>query len=178
MKLEQFREIADENLSDLTVDERMLQDLHRKMCSVSAPRKPLVPRQAIAFAAACVAVMLVSGGVLMGTGGVTTALMGNTSKDSNAALAIQPANSASKLASHLATSKAADGTVLSYGIESVEEYSEGVAVAQATNGLYGYVNEDKLWVVKAIYDRAEIVKDGKALVVLQGEEQIIEIPAH
>ena len=30
MKLEQFREIADENLSDLTVDERMLQDLHKQ----------------------------------------------------------------------------------------------------------------------------------------------------
>ena len=30
MKLEQFREIADENLSDLNVDERMLQDLHRE----------------------------------------------------------------------------------------------------------------------------------------------------
>ena len=39
MKLEQFKEIADENLRDLYVDERMVSRIHRKLCAVPVRRK-------------------------------------------------------------------------------------------------------------------------------------------
>ena len=69
MKLEQFKEIADENLRDLYVDERMVSRIHRKLCAVPVRRKARVPRASALLAAACVVVMLLSGGVLLhGTG--------------------------------------------------------------------------------------------------------------
>ena len=174
MKLEQFREIADENLQDLVVDERMLQRVHQKMCTVTPARRPAVPRQAFALAAACIAVMLVSGGVLLGTMGV-----GNTDPIAQTGIAAaykQPTNSASTLSANAHTSEYADGTVLSYGIEKVGEYCEGYAPALATNGLYGIVDEKQIWVVKAIYEDVRIEKSRSAVVILQGVEQNIEIP--
>ena len=173
MKLEQFREIADENLKDLVVDERMLQRVHQKMCAVTPARRPAVPRQAFALAAACIAVMLVSGGVLLGTMGV-----GNTdpiAQVGTAAAYKQPTNSASTLSANAHTSVYADGTVLSYGIESVGEFCGGYAPALATNGLYGVVNEEHAWVVKALYEEVAVEENGKVVVKTQNIEQIIEI---
>ena len=54
MKLEQFKEIADENLRDLYVDERMVSRIHRKLCAVPVRRKARVPRASALLAAACV----------------------------------------------------------------------------------------------------------------------------
>lgn len=178
MKLEQFREIADENLQDFVVDERMLQRVHQKIYEEKAARRPAIPRRAISFAAACVALMVVSGGVLLGTmstGKRDPALALQMSKQEGP---LQPINSASTaLAAHMQTSAYVDGSVLSYGIEQIGEYKNGYAVALATNGFYGIVNEERIWVVKAVYDEAEIQSEEKAVVLFQGTEQIIEIPA-
>ena len=175
MKLEQFREIADENLQDMIVDERMLQRVHQKMCTVMPARRRVIPRQAFALAAACIAVMLISGGVLAGTMGIGKS--DTKAPPSTAAAYQQPVNSASTLSANAHTSVSADGTVLSYGIEKVGEYCGEYAPALATNGLYGIVDSEQIWVVKAVYDRVEIAQDGTALVFAQGIEQNIEIPS-
>ena len=175
MKLEQFREIADENLRELVVDERMLQCVHQKMYAEKAPRKQLIPRRAFALAVACIAVMLISGGVLAGTMGFGKE---KPAKQMGVSMAYQhPVNSASKLSAHTKTSEYIDGTILSYGVKQVGEFHDGYAPALATNGLYGIVNEDHVWVVKALYDEVVIDEDGKAVVVQKGAEQFIEISA-
>lgn len=176
MKLEQFRAIADENLQDLVVDERMLQRVHQKICEEKSVRRPVIPRRAISFAAACVALMVISGGVLLGT--MSTGKKDPALQMSKQEETLQPINSASTaLAAYTQTSAFIDGSVLSYGIERIGEYKHGYAAALATNGLYGIVNEDKIWVLKAIYDDAEMLENEKAVVVFQGTEQIIEITA-
>ena len=164
MKLEQFKEIADENLRDLYVDERIVSRIHRKLCAVPVRRKARVPRASALLAAACVVVMLLSGGVLLhGTGLLQPAV---------------PHNSAvSTLSSSVETSEYIDGSTLSYGVAEVGAFcEEGYAPARGTNGLYGYVNRDNVWVVPAMYDAAEDVVDGKAAVTVQGTVQIIEVP--
>ena len=60
MKLEQFKEIADDQLRDLTVDERMVKRIHQGACSIHVRHKPRVPRAAAWCAAACAAVMKLS----------------------------------------------------------------------------------------------------------------------
>ncbi len=176
MKLEQFREIADENLKDLNVDERMVFKIRQKMCAVQVEKKPRIPRAAYALAAACVAVMAISGGVLLATGSALDGLRHPMQDVPMQISFAQPENSASTLSSQLATSQFIDGSTLSYGIKQIGEYSEGFAPAQATNGLYGYINEEGFWVVRALYDEVQPVQDGKAVVVMQGVEQIVEIP--
>lgn len=179
MKLEQFKEIADENLKDLYVDERMVQRIHQKVCTVQVQRKPRVPRGAYLLAAACAVVMLVSGGVLLKTlPPVGTESGAAKAGVPTAATALQqPENSAaSTLSAQLETSQFIDGSTLSYGLVEVGPFNEGYAPALASNGLYGYVNEDCIWVVRAIYDEAEEVFDGQATVMVQGATQIIEIP--
>lgn len=179
MKLEQFKEIADENLKDLNVDERMVQRIHQRLCTDSAPvRRARVPRGAYVLAAACLVVMLVSGGVLMRTLPQSTAPSATAfrSDDTATAQPLPAASAASTLSSSLSTSQFIDGTTLSYGIEQVGAFNEGYAPAKATNGLYGYVNESGVWVIRAMYDEADEVFDGKATVVVQGATQIIEIP--
>ena len=68
-----------------------------------------------------------------------------------------------------------DGTPLPYAIVSVEAYSEGYAVAQASNGLYGYVDEEGLWVLSAIYEKALPVSEGYANVVYNGREMTVAV---
>ena len=179
MKLEQFKEIADENLKDLNVDERMVQRIHQRLCTDRVPRsRPRVPRGAYVLAAACLVVMLVSGGVLMRTlpKNLAPADSGYQFAATATAQPLPEASAASTLSSSLSTSQFIDGSTLSYGIAQVGAFNEGYAPAMATNGLYGYVNESGVWVVRAMYDEADEVFDGKATVVVQGATQIIEIP--
>ena len=177
MKLEQFREIADENLKDLNVDERMVQRIHHRLCTDRAPvKRARVPRGAYMLAAACLVVMLVSGGVLMRTLPQSAAPSGSTFRSTATAQPLPAASAASTLSSSLSTSQFIDGSTLSYGIAQVGAFNEGYAPAKATNGLYGYVNESGVWVIRAMYDEADEVFDGKATVVVQGATQIIEIP--
>lgn len=174
MKLEQFKEIADENLRDLYVDERMVSRIHRKLCAVPVRRKARVPRAPALLAAACVAVMLLSGGVFLhGAGRLRPA-----APDAPSSSPSVPRNSAvSTLSSNVETSEYIDGSMLSYGVEEVGAFcEEGYAPARGTNGLYGYVNRDNVWVVPAMYDAAEDVVDGKAAVTVQGTVQIIDVP--
>ena len=179
MRLEQFKEIADENLKDLNVDERMVQRIHQRLCTDKAPRsRPRVPRGAYVLAAACLVVMIISGGVLMRTL-PQSAARASDAQDGPGTSAMQllpEASAASTLSSSLSTSQFIDGSTLSYGIAQVGAFNEGYAPAMATNGLYGYVNESGVWVVRAMYDEADEVFDGKATVVVQGATQIIEIP--
>ena len=174
MKLEQFKEIADENLRDLYVDERMFSRIHRKLCAVPVRRKARVPRASALLAAACVVVMLLSGGVLLhGTGLLQPA----ASAAPGAAPAVPHNSAVSTLSSSVETSEYIDGSTLSYGVAEVGSFcEEGYAPARGTNGLYGYVNRDNVWVVPAMYDAAEDVVDGKAAVTVQGTVQIIEVP--
>ncbi len=174
MKLEQFREIADETLSDLVVDERLVFRIHRKACAQPAKKKARVPRAAALFAAACAVVMLLSGGALLYGGGLRAPQAGAAPDISP----LIPHNSAvSTLSSSVETSKFIDGSTLSYGVEEVGAYSEdGYAPARGTNGLYGYVDRDSVWVVPAMYETAETVVDGKAAVTVQGAVQIIDVP--
>lgn len=179
MKLEQFKEIADENLKDLNVDERMVQRIHQRLCTDKVTRRrSRVPRGAFALAAACLVIMLVSGGVLMRTLPKTMACKDDAPSDVGAPTvqSLPDVGQASTLSSTLSTSQFIDGSTLSYGIAQVGAYNEGFAPAMATNGLYGYVNESGVWVVRAMYDEAEEVFDGKATVVVQGMTQVIEIP--
>lgn len=177
MKLEQFKEIADENLKDLAVDERMVMRIRRGACSIQVRRRPRVPKASALIAAACAVVMLLSGGVLLRTMGPLNAAPGNPmASPAGAGLTLPHNSAASTLSSSLETSRFIDGSTLSYGIADVGTYSEGYAAALATNGLYGYVNEDQVWVVPAMYDDAQDVVDGKAAVSVQGTVQIIEVP--
>ena len=147
MKLEQFKEIADENLRDLYVDERMVSRIHRKLCAVPVRRKAHVPRASALLAAP------------------------------GAAPAVPHNSAVSTLSSSVETSEYIDGSTLSYGVAEVGSFcEEGYAPARGTNGLYGYVNRDNVWVVPAMYDAAEDVVDGKAAVTVQGTVQIIEVP--
>lgn len=178
MKLEQFKEIADDQLHDLTVDERMVKRIHQGACSIHVRHKPRVPRAAAWCAAACAAVMVISGSILlqsqMRTGNIASP---RAQQDQvTATYALQDSGSMSMLSSSVATSQYVDGTTLSYGIERIGEFSEGYAPALATNGLYGYVNEDRVWVVRAMYDEADEVVDGKAVVKTQGTTSIIDVP--
>lgn len=177
MKLEQFKEIANENLRDLTVDERMVMRIHQNICTVKVQRKPRMPRASAFVAAACAVVMLISGGVLIknqggfltvpGRESVIEGIQGKISLDDQ---------QASTLASDAETSHFVDGSTLRYGIAQVGTFSEGYAPALATNGLYGYVNEDNIWVVRAIYDEAKEVAGGKAEVTVQNATKFIDIP--
>ena len=164
MKLEQFKEIADENLRDLYVDERMVSRIHRKLCAVPVRRKARVPRASALLAAACVVVMLLSGGVLLhGTGLLQPA----ASAAPGAAPAVPHNSAVSTLSSSVETSEYIDGSTLSYGVAEVGAFcEEGYAPARGTN----------VWVVPAMYDAAEDVVDGKAAVTVQGTVQIIEVP--
>ena len=151
MKLEQFKEIADENLRDLYVDERMVSRIHRKLCAVPVRRKARVPRASALLAAACVVVMLLSGGVLLhGTGLLQPA----ASAAPGAAPAVPHNSAVSTLSSSVETSEYIDGSTLSYGVAEVGSFC----------------------VVPAMYDAAEDVVDGKAAVTVQGTVQIIEVP--
>lgn len=179
MKLEQFKEIADENLKDLYVDERLVQRIHLKTCTTPIERTSRVPRAAYYIAAACAAVMLLSGSVLVKT--LPGAQKGNGLMDAGTQTAVtalrQPqTSSASTLSAQLETSVFIDGSILSYGIAEIGAFNEGFAPALASNGLYGYVNEERIWVVRALYDEADEVLNGKASVKVQGVTQIIEIP--
>lgn len=177
MKLEQFKEIANENLRDLTVDERMVMRIHQNVCTVKVQRKPRMPRASAFVAAACAVVMLISGGVLVKTQGGFLATPGK----SPAIGGVQGKTSiddqlASTLASDAETSQFIDGSTLCYGIAQVGDFNEGYAPALATNGLYGYVNEDEIWVIRAMYDGAKEVADGKAEVIVQNTTKTIDIP--
>lgn len=133
-----------------------------------------MPRASALLAAACVVVMLLSGGVLLhGTG-----LLQPAASAAPGSVPAMPHNSAvSTLSSSVETSEYIDGSTLSYGVAEVGAFcEEGYAPARGTNGLYGYVNRDNVWVVPAMYDAAEDVVDGKAAVTVQGTVQIIEVP--
>ncbi|MGI5884448.1 MAG: WG repeat-containing protein [Candidatus Spyradocola sp.] len=174
MKLEQFKEIADENLRDLYVDERMVSSIRRKLCAVPVQRKSRVPRASALLAAACAVVMLLSGGVLLYGSGAVRPL---ASAMPSAAPAVPHNSAMSTLSSSVETSQSIDGSTLSYGVEEVGTFcEEGYAPARGTNGLYGYVNRDNVWVVPAMYDDAEEVVEGKAAVTVQGTVQIIDVP--
>lgn len=118
--------------------------------------------------------MLLSGGVLLhGTGLLQPA----ASAAPGAAPAVPHNSAVSTLSSSVETSEYIDGSTLSYGVAEVGSFcEEGYAPARGTNGLYGYVNRDNVWVVPAMYDAAEDVVDGKAAVTVQGTVQIIEVP--
>ena len=87
-----------------------------------------------------------------------------------------PVNSASTLSAHMQTSQFIDDTMLSYGVVEIGEYCDGIAPALASNGLYGVVNENNVWVIKAMYDSIELEENAKVVAVLQGVEQILDIP--
>ena len=180
MKLEQFKEIADDQLRDLTVDERMVKRIRQGACSMHVRRKPRVPRAAAWCAAACAAVMVISGSVLLQSRMLysteDSALTLTRKNPAATTYTVQDSGAMSMLSSSTATSQYVDGTTLSYGIERIGEFSEGYAPALATNGLYGYVNEDSVWVVRAMYDEADEVIDGKAVVKTQGTTSIIDVP--
>ena len=156
----------------------MVKRIHQGACSIHVRRKPRVPRAAAWCAAACAVIMVISGSILlqsqMHAGNSASPL---AQKDQvTATYALQDSGSMSMLSSSVATSQYVDGTTLSYGIERIGEFSEGYAPALATNGLYGYVNEDSVWVVRAMYDEADEVVDGKAVVKTQGTTSIIDVP--
>ncbi len=177
MKLEQFREIADETLRDLTIDERMVKRIRQNACTIKVRRKVRVPRASALIAVACAFVMLLSGSVLIKTmRGAPPALPAAPSPGRDLRYPPVDDEAVSILSSSLETSQFIDGTTLSYGIEEVGAFSGGYAPALATNGLYGYVNEDRVWVVQAMYDEAWDVLDGKASVSVQGLTQIIDVP--
>ncbi len=174
IKLEQFREIADDNLRDLSADERMVMKV-RQLCNDSPVRvKARVPRFALCAAAACVVVMGISAAFLMKENAFPRSRV--LSEAAPMTLTAAQPTQARTLSSKLSTSESVSGDSLSYGIASVEEFSEGFAVALATTDLYGYVNEDNLWVVLPMYESAAPVKDGRAQVVLQGKTMTIEVP--
>lgn len=174
MKLEQFKEIADENLRDLYVDERMVSRIHRKLCAVPVRSKARVPAR---LGPAC-------GGLRRGDAALgrrAPAWNGPAAarglRCAGAAPAVPHNSAVSTLSSSVETSEYIDGSTLSYGVAEVGSFcEEGYAPARGTNGLYGYVNRDNVWVVPAMYDAAEDVVDGKAAVTVQGTVQIIEVP--
>ena len=173
IKLEQFKEIADENLRDMNADERMVLRV-RQLCNEHIIHARVrIPHAAIFAAAACVAVMAVSAGFLFRDNALQGRALGEA-----APLTLTRARPTQMrtLSSKLATSESADGDSLPYGISSVGSFSEGYAPALSTTNLYGYVNEDNLWVVLPQYESAESVKNGQAEVVLQGKTLSIEIP--
>lgn len=129
MKLEQFKEIADENLRDLYVDERMVSRIHRKLCAVPVRRKARVPAR---LGPAC-------GGLRCGD-----AALGRRAPAWNGPAAARglrcarrvpavPHNSAvSTLSSSVETSEYIDGSTLSYGVAEVGSFcEEGYAPAAA-----------------------------------------------
>ena len=171
IKLEQFKEIADENLKELTADERMVQKV-RQMCSAQTYRaKSRIPHAALYAAAACVVVMAVSAGFLLKDNSLSRRAL-----TENAPLLRSQPTQVRTLSSKMETSESVYGDSLSYGVSSVGEFSEGYAPALATTNLYGYVNEENKWVVLPRYEAAGTVSNGQAEVTLQGKTQTIDIP--
>ena len=174
MKLEQFKQIADENLKDLTADERMVSRIRQQTLLLEKKPQPRVPRFAVYAAAACAAVMLLSGGILAATG--LPGANANSGIKARAGITVGQKAAPTALSSNMETSAFIDGSTLPYGISEIGQYSEGFAPASSTAGLFGYVNEDSVWVVKAVYDEVGAVENGEAKVKFNGQEQIISVP--
>lgn len=168
-----FRAIAQERTADLCVDERMVARVRSAIEQLPHSRKPHGLAIGLA-AAACLLVMLLSGGLLLPN------LMDQGDASTGVHKSVVPTASSSNYSypqtlstEELSYSK--DGTPLPYAIVSVEAYSEGFAVAQASNGLYGYVDEEGLWVLSAIYEKALPVSEGYANVVYNGREMTVAV---
>ena len=52
--------------------------------------------------------------------------------------------------------------------QNVRSYSEGLAAAQASNGRWGFVNEQQVWVIPAKFEDAKGFSNGKAAVRMNG----------
>jgi len=168
-----FREIAQVKLEQLCADERMVSHVRARI--EQSPQRVRPASWAFGLAAACLVVMLVSGALLLPN------LMGRTAtrQMQDFSVDVSPAALTAPKPLALATeqlSYSQDGTPLPYTIVEAQPYVENYAVALASNGLYGYLDEDGRWAVAAIYDKAEAVCDGCANVTLNGREMTIVLP--
>jgi len=50
--------------------------------------------------------------------------------------------------------------------QNVRSFSEGLAPVQANNGRWGYINNNKQWVIPPKFEDAQEFKDGRAAVKL------------
>ena len=51
----------------------------------------------------------------------------------------------------------------------VRSFNEGLALAKAKNGKWGYINEKQSWAIRPQFDDAKSFKDGKAAVKKGGK---------
>lgn len=123
-------------------------------------------------AAACLLVMLISGIYVL-----TPYIQGQQSPGGQLNFNNPPDNTGTPHSvSSEGSSFTSTGELLPYSIEEIYDYFEGYAVAKASNGYYGYVNQDGLWVKPAIYQEAWPVQDGQAdVTAISGEKSIISL---
>lgn len=175
-QLQDFKRIANERTKDIIADERMVQRV-RVAIAEQKPQKARRGVVAYVAAAACVMVMLVSGAILL-----TPYLnLGQVEQQDHAGVQLfaEPGSQGMATPHPLVAeggSKTFDGKELGYGIAEVGAFSEGFAPAKATNGLYGYVNGDGLWVIEAQYEEAGQVLNLQATVVKNGAESLVVFP--
>ncbi len=146
MRLEDFRDIADEKTESLV----MTPELHRRILYNCQKKKP-VSRSVWIAAAACFVIMVISGVALVhhmdvsgGDGMIATArlaqgeLTDNTTSEAHIAVGA------------MSKQPVADIKALPMPVE-IGEYSEGYAPARNEEGLWGYVDSDGEWVIAPQY---------------------------
>ncbi len=168
-----LKDVIDENTRGLCVDERTVARVNSSIERAARRQRPKGLFLGLA-AAACLLVMAVSGALLLPglthptAGGADDGIQLARARESVAA-DVQPLTLS---AGGEAVSYLQDGTPLPYAVVDVDDYSEGYAVALASNGLYGYLDEDGRWAFAAIYEQASPVLDGCAEVTLSGGREM------
>jgi hypothetical protein len=167
-ELKGFKEAAAEQTKGLCADERMVARVHAAIAASPQQRQRRF-RLPYAVAALCFCGMIVSGMVLLG-------LHWPPLQPQSTAPVLPAGSAAPRVISSAGSSYTSEGGVLPYAVSEIGEYAEGYAVALASNGYYGYVDENGLWVRPAIFSEAEPVENGQARVrMMSGESAVIPI---
>ncbi|MDR2514641.1 MAG: WG repeat-containing protein [Christensenellaceae bacterium] len=167
-ELKRLKEAAAEPTGGLCADERMVARVRAAIAA--SPRQRQRPRLLYAVAALCFCGMVASGLVLLGSPWPPLA------PQASAAPRLAAVSTAPQAISSTGSSYTSSGEVLPYAVAEIGEYAEGYAAALASNGYYGYVDENGLWVRPAIFREAEAVQNGQARVrMMSGESAVILI---
>lgn len=171
MSLEDFRGIADERTKQLV----MTPELSRRILR-NVKKKP-VSRTVWAAAAACFAIMVVSGVALfthMNASSddiVVKAQLGGVTDTPTAHIAIADGGAAQGDATRVSDVVAQDVSIQGIDLAAlpepaaIGEYSEGYAPARNEEGLWGYVDQGGKWVIPPVYAQVNPVKNLQATAV-------------
>ncbi len=175
MSLERFKEEADEQLKEITMDPAIqarilfrIREEENKARQKPA-RSPWYFRAGVTFGAAAAALVLMFVTGVLPLPGRTPAANAPVRGDPNT-------NQAQPISADMIDLPTSDEQLaIEYGVYNLQKFQEGFAAAQNENGFWGFVDETYHWVVEPVYEEVSAVENGTASVRLNGKVERIQV---